>query len=47
MSDQEQYDDMDLGQFNLGEPKLIENLSSLINRIEAKQSYPKEDMTKL
>ena len=46
MFDQEQYeyDDMDLGQpseqFHLGEPKLIKSLSSLINRIETKQSYP-------
>ena len=53
MSDQEQYeyDDMDLGQtseqFKVGEPKPIESLSSLINRIEAKQSYPKENMRKL
>ena len=53
MSDQQQYeyDDTDLGQpseqFNLGEPNPIESLSSLINRKEAKQSCPEEDIKKL
>ena len=53
MSDQEQYeyDAMDLGQtseqFKVGELKPIESLSSHINRIEAKQSCPKENMRKL
>ena len=44
-----EYDNTDLGQtsgqFNL--PRPIESLSALITRMEAKQSYPKNDMKKL
>ena len=46
-----EYDNTDLGQtsrqFNLTAPRLIESLSALVTRIEAKQSYPKDDMRKL
>ena len=46
-----EYDNTDLGQtsrqFNLTAPRLIETLSALVTRIEAKQSYPKDDMRKL
>ena len=45
-----EYDNTDLGQmseqFNLPPPRSIESLSVLVNRVEAKQSYPKEDMGK-
>lgn len=46
-----EYDNTDLGQmpkhFNLPKPKPIEGLDALVNRINAKQSYPKEDMRRL
>ena len=46
-----EYDNSDLGQmpkhFNLPKPKPIEGLDALVNRINAKQSYPKEDMRRL
>ena len=32
------------GQFNLPAPRPIESLSALTTRMEAKQSYPKDDM---
>ena len=35
------------GQFNLLPPRLIESLCAFVNRMEAKQSYPKEDMRRL
>ena len=31
-------------QFNLPPPRSIESFSVLVNRVEVKQSYPKEDM---
>ena len=46
-----EYDNTDLGQtsgqFNLPAPRPIESLSALTTRIEAKQSYPKDDMRRL
>lgn len=46
-----EYDNTDLGQmpkhFNLPKPKPIEGLDALVNRINAKQSYLKEDMRRL
>ena len=46
-----EYDNTDLGQmpkqFDLPKPRPIESLSALVNMVEAKQSYPKEDMRKL
>ena len=46
-----EYDNTDLGQtsgqFNLPAPRPIESLSALTTRMEAKQSYPKDDMRKL
>ena len=46
-----EYDNTDLGQmpgqFNLPPPRPIESLSALVNRVEAKKSYPKDDMRKL
>ena len=43
-----EYDNTDLGQtsgqFYLPAPRLIESLSALTNRMEAKQTYPKDDM---
>ena len=46
-----EYNNTDLGQtsgqFNLPAPRLIESLSALTTRMEAKQSYPKDDMTTL
>ena len=48
------YDDSDLSNilqdinFNLPlTPRPIENLGSLVSRVEAKENYPKEDMRKL
>ena len=45
------YDNTDLGQtsgqFNLPAPRPIESLSALTIRMEAKQSYPKDDMRRL
>ena len=35
------------GQFNLPAPRPIESLSALTTRMEAKQSYPKDDMRRL
>ena len=46
-----EYDNTDLGQmskqFDLPPPRSIECLSALVNRVEAKQSFPKEDMRRL
>ena len=46
-----EYNNTDLGQtsgqFNLPAPRLIESLSALTTRMEAKQSYPKDDMRRL
>ena len=46
-----EYDNTDLGQtsgqLNLPAPRLIESLSALTTRMEAKQSYPKDDMRRL
>merc|ERR1712026_380779 len=47
-----EYDVSDLGQmselnFSLPKSRPIESLSSLVDRIEKKQSYPKEDMRRL
>ena len=46
-----EHDDTDLGQtsgqFNLPVPRPIESLSALTTRMEAKQSYPKDDMRRL
>ena len=46
-----EYDNTDLGQtsaqFNLPAPRLIESLSALTTRMEAKQSYPKDDIRRL
>ena len=46
-----EYDNTDLGQtsgqFNLPAPRPIESLSALTTRMEAKQSYPKDDMRRL
>ena len=46
-----EYDNNDLGQtsgqFSLPAPRLIESLSALTTRIEAKQSYPKDYMRRL
>ena len=55
MSDYEmqdlEYDNTDLGQtsgqFNLPAPRPIESLSALTTRMEAKHSYPKDDMRRL
>ena len=35
------------GQFTLPQRRQIDSLSAFVNRVEAKQSYPKEDMRKL
>ena len=46
-----EHDNTDLGQtsgqFNLPAPRLIESFSALTTRMEAKQSYPKDDMRRL
>jgi len=46
-----EYDSTDLGQlpkhFELPRPRPIESLDALVNRVNAKQSYPKEDMRRL
>ena len=46
-----EYDNTDLGQtsgqFNLPTPRPIESLSALTTRMEAKQSYPKDDIRRL
>ena len=46
-----EYDNTDLGQmsgqFNLPAPRLTESLSALVTRMEAKQSYHKDDMRRL
>ena len=46
-----EYDNTDLGQtsgqFNLPAPRPIESLSALTTRMEANQSYPKDDMKRL
>ena len=46
-----EYDNTDLGQtsgqFSLPAPRPIESLSALTTRMEAKQSYPKDDMKRL
>ena len=46
-----EYNNTDLGQtsgqFNLPAPRLMESLSALTTRMEAKQSYPKDDMRRL
>ena len=46
-----EYDNTDLGQtsgqLNLPAPRPIESLSALTIRMEAKQSYPKDDMRRL
>ena len=43
-----EYDNTDLGQtsgqFNLPAPRPIESLTALTTRMEAKQSYPRNDM---
>ena len=43
-----EYDNTDLGQmpknFDLPRPRPIESLDALVNRVNSKQSYPKEDM---
>ena len=46
-----EYDNTDLGQasgqFNLPAPRPIESLSALTTRMEAKQSFPEDDMRRL
>ena len=46
-----EYDNTDLGQtsgqFNLPAPRPIESLGALTTRMEAKQSYPKDDTRRL
>ena len=46
-----EYDSTDLGQttaqFNLPPQRQVESLSAFINRMEAKQSYSKDDMRRL
>ena len=46
-----EYDNTDLGQtsgqFHLRAPRPTESLSALTTRMEAKQSYPKDDMRRL
>ena len=44
-----EYDNTDIeqtsGQFNLPAPRPIESISALTTRMEAKQSYPKDDIS--
>ena len=46
-----EYDNTDLGQtsgqFNLPAPRPTESVSTLTTSMEAKQSYPKDDMRRL
>ena len=46
-----EYDNTDLEQtsvqFNLPPPRQMESLGAFVNRMEAEESYPKDDMRKL